>query len=70
MVTFLRFLIRTYQLVFSKDGAPLRFVLGIGGCRYSPTCSEYTYAVLGEKGLLRGLCLAVRRVLRCNSFMF
>src|SRR5262245_11174628 len=36
-------------------------------CRFEPTCSQYTAQALKEHGLLRGLALGLRRVVRCNS---
>ena len=37
-------------------------------CKYEPTCSAYAVGALREFGILRGLVLAVWRVLRCNPF--
>ncbi len=37
-------------------------------CRYEPTCSAYAVVALQEFGILRGLVLAVWRILRCNPF--
>lgn len=37
-------------------------------CRYEPTCSAYAVQALRDFGILRGLVLAVWRVLRCNPF--
>ncbi|CAN5251021.1 membrane protein insertion efficiency factor YidD [soil metagenome] len=37
-------------------------------CKYEPTCSAYAVGALQEFGILRGLVLAVWRVLRCNPF--
>ena len=35
-------------------------------CRFSPTCSEYAMQALEEWGVIRGLGLAIWRILRCN----
>jgi uncharacterized protein len=35
-------------------------------CRYYPTCSEYAVDAVRGYGPLRGMVLAVWRVLRCN----
>ena len=37
-------------------------------CRYEPTCSRYALQALAEYGILRGLVLAVWRLLRCNPW--
>ena len=45
--------------------AVLRPLLG-GGCRFTPSCSEYAVQALRRHGGWRGLRLAVSRVLRCR----
>jgi uncharacterized protein len=37
-------------------------------CKYEPTCSRYAVQAVGEYGILRGLVLAVWRLLRCNPW--
>lgn len=37
-------------------------------CKYEPTCSLYAIQALREYGILRGLTLAVWRLLRCNPW--
>lgn len=39
-----------------------------GCCRYTPTCSQYAIEALKKYGPLKGSCLAVWRILRCNPF--
>lgn len=53
-------LIRLYQLAVSP-------LLG-GHCRFDPTCSAYAYEAIAKHGLLRGVGLGVRRLLRCHPF--
>lgn len=37
-------------------------------CRFTPTCSEYTYQAVARYGVLKGLWLGVNRLLRCHPF--
>jgi uncharacterized protein len=37
-------------------------------CKYHPSCSSYAIGVIERYGILRGVVLAVWRVLRCNPW--
>ncbi|MGI6072903.1 MAG: membrane protein insertion efficiency factor YidD [Lachnospiraceae bacterium] len=37
-------------------------------CKYIPTCSQYAIEAIEKYGPLKGLGLAVYRILRCNPF--
>lgn len=37
-------------------------------CRFTPTCSEYARQALIKHGPVKGLCLAIRRLLRCHPW--
>jgi putative membrane protein insertion efficiency factor len=52
--------IRVYQRLISP-ALPRR-------CKYEPTCSAYAADAIRTYGPLRGVVLAVWRVLRCNPF--
>jgi putative membrane protein insertion efficiency factor len=52
--------IRAYQRWISP-GLPRR-------CKYHPTCSEYAVGAIRRYGVLRGVVLAVWRLLRCNPW--
>lgn len=53
-------LIRFYQNFISPMFPP--------SCRYTPTCSQYTYEAIEKYGVLKGLYLGIKRILRCNPF--
>ncbi len=35
-------------------------------CRFMPTCSEYAIEALSRYGVIKGLYLSVKRILRCS----
>jgi uncharacterized protein len=37
-------------------------------CRYYPCCSAYAYEAVERWGALRGIAMALRRLLRCRPF--
>lgn len=37
-------------------------------CRFVPSCSEYAIDAISTHGALRGVWLAVRRVVKCQPF--
>ncbi|MCQ2978956.1 MAG: membrane protein insertion efficiency factor YidD [Clostridia bacterium] len=39
-----------------------------GICKFTPTCSEYSYQAINKYGAFKGTLLAIWRILRCNPF--
>ena len=37
-----------------------------GNCRFDPTCSQYAYQAIEHFGVLRGVWLGLKRLLRCH----
>ncbi|MBQ6694469.1 MAG: membrane protein insertion efficiency factor YidD [Bacteroidaceae bacterium] len=37
-------------------------------CRFTPTCSQYAIEAISKHGPLKGVYLAVRRLLRCHPW--
>ena len=37
-------------------------------CRFTPTCSEYTKIKINEFGVIKGVYLGIKRILRCHPF--
>lgn len=52
--------IRFYQRCISPLTPP--------SCRFTPTCSQYAVEALRKHGPVRGLYLAIRRILRCHPW--
>jgi hypothetical protein len=52
--------IRGYQLAISPMIGPR--------CRFYPSCSCYAHTAIERYGVLRGLWLGLRRLLRCHPF--
>lgn len=53
-------LIKIYQKLISP-------ILG-KNCRFIPTCSVYTYNAIEIHGVIKGIYLGVRRILKCHPF--
>ena len=60
----MRLLLKIYKATLSPI---LKYLYG-GGCRYSPTCSEYSVDVVEKYGIVRGGVLAIKRIVSCNSW--
>lgn len=61
-------LIKLYQKTVSPDHGMISYKFPYGVCRYHPTCSVYAYQAIERHGIVKGILLAVKRVLRCNPF--
>ncbi|MFH1186648.1 MAG: membrane protein insertion efficiency factor YidD [Candidatus Levyibacteriota bacterium] len=60
------FLITAYQEIFS---ASLKSLLGVGSfCRYSTTCSTYSKQAVQTHGVIKGLGLSIKRIMKCQPF--
>lgn len=55
-------LIRFYQRFLSPEN------YGLNTCRFTPSCSKYTYEAVDRYGILRGTLMGAWRIIRCNPF--
>jgi len=54
--------INLYKLIISP-------YLG-NNCRYLPTCSQYFIDSLNEYGVLKGILIGIKRILKCHPIKF
>jgi putative membrane protein insertion efficiency factor len=53
-------LIRLYQVTLSQ--------VMQHNCRFTPTCSQFTFEAISRFGLFKGVWLGARRIARCHPF--
>lgn len=53
-------LIKTYQRFISPIKPP--------SCRFYPTCSQYTIDSISKHGIIKGISMALRRLIKCHPF--
>lgn len=57
-----QFLLKIYKTFVSGI---IKLLFG-GGCRFSPTCSDYAAEAIHKHGLIKGGGLAFKRILKCR----
>ena len=64
------YLITFYQKFLSPDQGIIPKYLGLSRktCIFYPSCSEYSKQAFLKYGIIKGLYLTVKRVLRCNPW--
>lgn len=61
--------IRFYQKYLSLDtGWARALFISDKVCRFTPSCSEYSYIAIGRYGIIKGLFLGLTRVIRCHPW--
>jgi hypothetical protein len=67
-VVILKF-IRFYQKTRFFHGELARqLFLTESACRFTPTCSNYTYEAVDKYGVIKGLFLGLKRIIRCHPW--
>ncbi|WP_459717397.1 membrane protein insertion efficiency factor YidD [Sideroxyarcus sp. TK5] len=60
MKSILLFLVRVYKYLISPLRPP--------SCRFHPSCSQYAEEAIVKHGVLKGVWLSTKRILRCNPW--
>jgi len=61
-------LIRVYQKTLSLDHGVLAKLGFPRVCRFHPSCSQYTYEAVEKYGIIKGILMGIRRVVRCHPW--
>lgn len=61
-------LIKFYQKTFSFDHGPMRQCYPQGFCRFTPSCSQYSYEAIEKYGAAKGSWMGFKRIMRCNPW--
>lgn len=62
-------IIKFYQKHLSpQKGILKKLFLVDSSCRYQPTCSEYTYQAINRYGIICGVYLGLKRIIKCHPF--
>ena len=54
------YIVRFYRKYISPIKGPT--------CRFYPTCSQYSLEAFNKYGLIKGIFLTIKRVLKCHPF--
>jgi len=62
-------LIKIYQKLRFCRSVILKFLfLSDSVCRFTPSCSQYTYQAISKYGIIRGGVLGFKRIFRCHPW--
>lgn len=60
-------LIRLYQNTKFFRGHIFRVLfISDSSCRFTPTCSDYTFEAVERYGAVKGLFIGIKRIIRCH----
>lgn len=57
-----------YQITLSPDDGLFKMFFPNGFCRFHPHCSEYAYQAIEIHGVIKGIYLASKRILKCHPW--
>lgn len=63
------YLIKVYQQTLSLDhGVMGKRFPNLRHCKFTPTCSEYSYKAVEKYGVVKGGFMSIWRLIRCNPW--
>lgn len=69
MKRFILLAIRLYQTYLSLDTGVFKYLFHTEKvCRFTPRCSQYTYEAVERYGIIVGLWMGVKRIVRCHPW--
>jgi len=69
MKNLILWLIKLYQKSWFCRSTILKFLfLSDSACRFTPSCSEYTYQAISKYGIMRGGILGLKRIIKCHPW--
>ncbi len=69
MKTLVLFFIRIYQKTAFIRKPFLRTIFGNERtCKFTPTCSEYTYKSINKFGVIKGISMGLKQLTKCHPF--
>ncbi len=60
--------IKLYQKTLSFDHGPLAKIFPFWGCKFYPSCSQYTLQAISKYGVIKGSWLGLKRLIRCHPW--
>ena len=60
----MRFILLNVIKIYQKFISPIF----PGKCRFYPTCSAYTYEAIEKFGIIKGIFLGIKRIIKCHPF--
>ena len=61
-------IIRIYQKTISFDHGLFKFFKPFGQCKFYPSCSEYSYQSIKNRGIVQGGFAGFLRLIRCTPW--
>ena len=62
-------IIKLYQATLSLDHGWLgRVFPNKRNCKFTPSCSQYSYEAIDKYGVFKGSYMGIKRIIRCNPW--